>query len=341
MSTSQEGRDEVERPEPLGPITVDAVLRGERRERLARARAARARRNPGVGLALISSGVVIFTGVFLALWLAGVTRGNWPGLVMQAVFVVAFGLVTFGRRIRAGGAERVLAKDARAPIVYLRPFRADGAQIAKRMWSRARISPRETFFETYEERLARTLRKIGPFVAVGDPTERLPLLGAARMYAADEDWQATVGELMSHAAVVLLHAGEGTGFGWEVRRVIEGCAPERTILSLPLEAKRRGPSRQERYDAFRSEFGHHFPRPLPETIGYCQFAYFDADWTPRLLGERGAPLPDGEDGRTRALRRLAREFKIAWGPRWARLTLYTSALLGVLAGLEALISSAG
>jgi hypothetical protein len=341
VSTSQEGRDEVERPEPVGPITVDALLRGERRERLARARAARARRNPGVGLALISSGVVIFTGVFLALWLAGVTRGNWPGLVMQVVFVVAFGLVTFGRRIRAGGAERVLAKDARAPIVYLRPFRADGAQIARRMWSRARISPRETLFDTYEERLARTLRKIGPFVAVGDPTERLPLLGAARMYAADEDWQATVGELMSHAAVVLLHAGEGTGFGWEVRRVIERGAPERTILSLPLEAKRRGPSRQERYDAFRSEFGHHFPRPLPETIGFCQFAYFDGDWTPRLLGERGAPLPDGEDGRAQALRRLAHEFKITWGPRWARLTLYTSAFLGVLAGLEALISSAG
>jgi hypothetical protein len=123
--------------------------------------------------------------------------------------------------------------------------------------------------------------------------------------------------------------------------VSEGSAPERTILSLPLEAKRRGPSRQERYDAFRSDFGHHFPRPLPETIGYCQFAYFDADWTPRLLGERSAPLPDGDDERARALGRLAREFKITWGPRWARLTLYMAAFLGALAGVEALISSVG
>ena len=56
------------------------------------------------------------------------------------------------------------------------------------------------FEKTYEERLARTLRKVGPFVAVGDPTERLPLLGAARMYAADEEWQETVDELTARRA---------------------------------------------------------------------------------------------------------------------------------------------
>ena len=32
-------------------------------------------------------------------------------------------------------------------------------------------------------------------MAVGDPTERLPQLGAARVYAADDDWQ----ELVDHA----------------------------------------------------------------------------------------------------------------------------------------------
>ena len=182
--------------------------------------------------------------------------------------------------------------------------------------------------KTYEEQLARALRKIGPFVAVGNPAERLPLLGAARMYAADEDWQAAVGELIGRAAVVVLHAGEGDGFTWEVQHVIKHCAAARAILSLPLDARRKAPSRQQRYDAFRRRFGHVFPRPLPEAIGYCQFAYFDADWTPRLLGERGAPLPDGEDERARALRRLAHEFKITWGPLWARMIVYSAAILG-------------
>jgi hypothetical protein len=317
----------------------------ERRKRLARARAARARRHPGAGLLLISFAVATSMVIFLVdfvRWLQGVNVADrWPYNNTPLVFFVSVALVARGRRMRLGGAERVLAKDARAPIVYLRPFGADRAEIAKRMSSRVRISLSERFVKTYEERLARALRKIGPFVAVGDPTERLPLLGAARMYAADEDWQARVGELTGRAGVVLLHTGEGDGFAWEVHHVIGRCAPERAILSLPLDANRKEPSRQERYDAFRRRFGDAFPRPLPEAIGYCQFVYFDADWTPRLLGERGAPLPDGEGECTRALRRLAREFKIAWGPLWARFAVYFAVGFGALAGLEALVSSAG
>jgi hypothetical protein len=324
------------------PENRDAV---ERRWRLARARAVRARRHDsGVGLPLIwiaATAWVVMVLVFAVLTLEGVKSGSWSNLIGLSVSFLSVALITLGRRMRAGGAERVLAEDVRAPIVYLRPFGADGAVIAKRMASRVRMTPSERanilIVWTYEERLARALRKIGPFVAVGDPTERLPLLGAARMYAADEDWQARVDELTGRAGVVLLHTGDGAGFAWEVRHVIERCAADRMILSLPLDAKRSEPSRQERYDAFRHQFGGAFPRPLPETIGHCQFAYFDADWTPRLLGERGAPLPDGEDERARALRRLAHEFKIAWGPRWARTSVYTTALFGVLAGIGALM----
>jgi hypothetical protein len=316
----------------------------ERRERLTRARAARAHRHPGAGLVLIwfvAAAWVVLLLVHFALWLEGVNEGNWPNVIARPWVVVSVALVVRGRRMRAGSAERALAEDSRAPIVYLRPFGADGAEIGQRMSSRVRIAPSGQVVRTYEERLARALRTIGPFVAVGNPTERLPRLGAARMYAADEDWQAAVGELIGRAAVVLLHAGEGGGFAWEVRHVTECGAAERVILSLPLDVKRSKRSRQERYDAFRSQFGHLFPQPLPETIGYCQFAYFDADWTPQLLGERGAPLPDGDGERARALRCLAREFKITWGSVWARIVVYSAAFLGVLAGLEALISAAG
>jgi hypothetical protein len=299
----------------------------ERREQLARASAARAKRDRGAGLLLISLGVTFCLGVFLVLvvlWLMGVEAGgDWPGLVWGIiVFPVSLWLVSRGRRIRASGAERVLAEDVRAPIVYLRPFDADQARIANRWSSRLRISPREGFEKTYEQRLARTLREVGPFVAVGDPTERLPMIGAARIYAADEDWQEKVDELTDRAGVLLLQAGEGDGLAWEVRHVVEQDAPERVILSLPLHAERKEQSRQERYDDFRRRSADAFPRPLPETIGHCQFLYFDADWTPRLLGERGTTLPTGESGRARALRMLAREFKIMWAPRWVRYIVY-------------------
>jgi hypothetical protein len=316
-----------------------AVMPVERHERLARAAAARGHRSRGVGLLLISLGVAFFLGFNLVIgvfWLEGVNLEKLSNAVGLSVFGASLALVTLGRRMRVTGAEHVLAEDVRAPLVYLRSFGDDRSQIAKRWSSRVRMSPREGFEKTYEQRLARTLRKVGPFVAVGDPTERLPRTGAARMYAADDAWQETVDELTARAGVVVLHAGDGDGLAWEVRHVIELDTPERVIISLPLLAARKEPSRQERYDAFRRKFGDAFPRPLPETIGHCQFLYFDADWTPRLLGVRGTALPEGDSEPARTLRRLAREFKIAWGPLWMRWVAYTIAVWPVAFLLERL-----
>jgi hypothetical protein len=186
----------------------------------------------------------------------------------------------------------VLAEDERAPIVYLRPFDSDGAEVATAWRSRRlRISPRAGVEPTYEQRLARTLRKVGPFVAIGDPSERLPQLGAARVYSTNEDWQAKVDELMARAGVVLLHAGKSEGITWEVRHVVVMNDSDRVILSLPVQAKRNRPSRQERYDTFRRLFGDAFPQTLPEHIGESQFLYFEGDWTPRLLKGRAASPP--------------------------------------------------
>jgi hypothetical protein len=313
--------------------TGAALTSVDRREQLAQASAARAHRDRGTGLRLISLGVALWLVTFLVvivLWLEGVNVNGWSSTLGFVVFTASLALVTRGRRMRVAGAERLLAGDMRAPIVFLRSFALDSAEIATRWSSRTRIYPRAGFEKTYEERVAHTLRDVGPFVAVGDPTERLPQLGAARVYAADDDWQETVDELTARAGVVLLQAGESPGLAWEVRHVIELDSPERVILSLPLHAKRKERSRQERYDAFRRTFGDAFPEPLPETIGHCQFLYFDADWTPRLLGERGTALPAGEDERARALRRLAGNFKIVWGPLWLRTTVYSIAFLAGL-----------
>jgi hypothetical protein len=318
----------------------------DRRDRLAQARAARAHRDPAgiAGAVVIFCGAAFFLFVMLVIFVLYVTRlvrsdfaGHFMGLFGLAAAFLSWQLIQQGQRMRARDAERVLAADARAPVVYLRPFAADGKQIESAWSSRVRSSPWEWYI-SHEQRLARALRKVGPFVAVGDPTEDVPELGAVRMYAADEDWQVKVGELSARAGVVLLETGESEGLGWEVRHVVSLGDPERVIVALPPPG-RRG-RRLERYTAFRRAFGEEFPRGLPESIGHCQFTYFDRDWTPRLLGQRGASLPAGDTPRELALRRLAREFKIMWGPRWARYTAYISVVVAAvdgvyyLAGLE-------
>ena len=308
----------------------------ERQERIARATAARAQRDRDLGVILIWFGVAIFLVVFLAVfvvWQTGLVKSDLTGLLFLPAWAVSKWVVTRGRRMRSSGAEAVFAEDKRAPIVYLRPFDTDGAETDTAWSSRLRQSPWEKYI-THEERMARALRTIGPFVAIGDPTEELPLLGAARVYSADDGWQMTVDELTARAAIVLLQTGDSDGLAWEVHHVVELGAPERVILALPLAGKRNGRSRPERYDAFRRKFNDVFPRRLPESIGHSQFAYFDSDWTPRLLGERDNPLPTGEAPREIALRRLAREFKITWGPRWVRYAAYITAFF---AGVWAVI----
>jgi hypothetical protein len=304
----------------------------ERRRRLAQATAARASRHRSRGLVWIGVGVAVSAipfAVLCVLWLNGVDPGGWLNVIGSFCGLLTISLVAFGRRYLAAGAETVLAEDERAPIVYLRPFDTDRAEVAAPWRSRQRISPLATVEPTYEQRLARTLRKVGPFVAFGDPSERLPQLGAARVYSTDEDWQAKVDELTARAGVVLLHAGESEGITWEVRHVVAMNDPDRVILSLPVQAKRNRPSRQERYDTFRRLFGDAFPQTLPEHIGESQFLYFEGDWTPRLLEGRAAspPARGGEPGL--ALQRLAREFKITWAPLWIRSPVYVAALFAL------------
>ena len=304
----------------------------ERRELLERANAARARRDRDIGFLVICLGLTIFLIPFLVvlvLWLTGAVTTDLTGLVFLPAWFASTWVIKRGRRMRVAAGEGVLAEDQRPPIVFLRPFDVDDAESDRSWSSRVRASPWERYI-THEERLARTLRQVGPFMAVGDPTEELPRLGAARVYAADEDWQATVDELTARAGVVLLQTGESEGLSWEVQHVVALATPERVILSLPPAGKRKGRSRKERYDAFRHRFGEVFPRGLPESVGHSLFVYFDSDWTPRLLGKRGAPLPAGDAPRDVALRGLAGEFKIMWGPRWARYSAYITASIAAV-----------
>jgi len=304
----------------------------ERREQLARASAARAQRDRGVGFVMICFGLTIFLIpclVVAVVYWTGLVKTDLIGLILPLAWFASTWVIKRGRRMRVEAGERVLAEDKRAPIVFLRPFDVDDSESDRSWSSRVRASPWERYI-THEQRLARTLRKVGPLVAVGDPTEELPLLGAARVYVSDDGWQATVDEWTARACVVLLQTGESEGLAWEVQHVAALGTPERVILSLPPAGKRNGRSRPERYDAFRHRFGDVFPRGLPESIGHCLFVYFDSDWTPRLLGQRGVPPPAGDAPRDDALRRLAREFKILWGPRWARYTAYSAATIAAI-----------
>jgi hypothetical protein len=201
------------------------------------------------------------------------------GVVLELVPVIPAGvLVFFGLRHFARGAERSLRGDRRPPFLYLRSFKADGGRLGDeegpfRKFVRFLSGSR---YVSYEECLVKAVADIAPVVAIGKPGEKLPPLGAARVYVRD-DWQKVVTELVAASRAVFLRIGYTEGFWWEIEHVVANCDPRKVIICLPW---RRG---REMYAHLRRRGADVFPRPLSPSPGDATFLTFDSEWNPRLL----------------------------------------------------------
>lgn len=175
---------------------------------------------------------------------------NLPFLLPPIIAFLGFQLVRTASRTFAKArqhmlrtADEVLELPGPPPLLYLRPFAADAApappefDMAKReseMWTITNLKfwteRREL---TFEEVLCRGLSEISPVIAIGRPGERLPRLGAARKYVADDQWQDEVSRLVEACSIVCILAGHTKGVVWEVLHVVATCPPEKILLLLP------------------------------------------------------------------------------------------------------------
>jgi hypothetical protein len=129
-------------------------------------------------------------------------------------------------------ASDILANDPRPPVLFLRSFASD----------RARLVGPGVFIgvglpssrgRTFEQYLAPEIGKFGPFIALGDPEDYLPTLGAVKVYQGDDTWQTTVLRFLEMARLVILLEGESDGLSWELRQVRTLCPPEKIIIITP------------------------------------------------------------------------------------------------------------
>jgi len=100
------------------------------------------------------------------------------------------------------------------------------------------------------------MNQIGPFIAIGNPSEKLPELGAARTYVSGAEWKDKVLAWILRAKLVVLRAGTTGGFWWEAETVAKNVKPERIIFLLPLTATE--------YQAFRKRAEMFLPCRLPD-----------------------------------------------------------------------------
>ncbi len=171
-------------------------------------------------------------------------------LLPAGIIVVRRG-VSSVRRVRmdaAPTAEEELIRDPRVPVLYLRSFKHDS--IAGHVEYLDSVSD--------EEQLTAVLRRIGPVVAVGNPTERQVTLGASRIYLSDDEWQEWVTSQMLVAALVVFRASDTEAFWWEVATAASHLPPAKTAFLLPRDPLT--------YHQFRHRFVERFGQPLPEYL---------------------------------------------------------------------------
>jgi hypothetical protein len=284
-----------------------------------------------LGSCILLSGVIVLgSGVIASLILiehthviAAVFSGGllfFPGIFLGRL---GYGLIVAARCLRAPNAARVLARDKRPPILFLRSFEDDGKGV-----------PVRTSIESwsFEQLICRRLRKLGPFVAIGRPGEHLPLPGALRLYVDSANWKEVVTRLIDQSQLVVLSAGTSQGLMWELQTVVSRATPDHLALFVPIRfdksevysiwelaaplvlhfvRRTRGlpapgkRSREARFTELRQRLGKVFPMGLPEVISDSFLICFEPDWSPVVL--QGKPVYDTPQHES--LARLASQFR--------------------------------
>ena len=158
-------------------------------------------------------------------------------------------------KYEALSAEEVLRHDKRAPVVYLRSFGIDDEIVSTEGGRWAKLSNRLNYMAAAspEQELAWIMARVGPVIAIGKPGERLPQLGAARLYVDDDHWRETIDELMARSALVVVRAGDTPNLWWEIERAMTRHPLERVIIVML--------GREERWRAFHRRFADTFGAP--------------------------------------------------------------------------------
>ena len=195
----------------------------------------------GIGVTLLAVAMVMLFGrealPFLAvgqvLIVSGVVLGQMTGALP----------LQYLRKCSAKSADEILASDG-SPVLYLRSFQDDDEAEQISGW-----------YLTDEEQVTLALSDLGPVIAVGEPGEVLPDLGAARFVLHEERWQEEVRHLVDRALLVVVRVATTPGLLWEVGVTVRCLEPKRLLLIVSEEPKQ--------YRAFFEAANELFPSGLP------------------------------------------------------------------------------
>lgn len=165
--------------------------------------------------------VLVFCGVWFLL--------NTPGLsFLGTVFCLIFisgGAVFWvrARRLSVIKKRGEVTTDDRPIVLLLRPFSVDESVIRDGLLLE---------ITSQEEELAKAVEPIGNLVAIGEPDQTLPDIGADRLYSGPNGWKKTIEDLISKSRLIIIRAGKGGGIGlnWELETLVRRARPENVVI---------------------------------------------------------------------------------------------------------------
>ena len=175
-----------------------------------------------------AAGYVLFAAAAGALAVGANTRAN----LAQLAFVLAgagLGCLAIARRAAQPDAASVMARDQRAPVIYLRPFAQDDTVFAEAPWRWRNlpayimrgVTRRTSYQLSLEDYLGLEIAaRIGPFIALGNPVDFVPPAGsAARTYVSDEEWPQHFADMTRRARAIVLPAASSEHVMWELKEI--------------------------------------------------------------------------------------------------------------------------
>jgi hypothetical protein len=252
-------------------------------------------------------------------------------------------ILWFARRLGSAEARRLMLRDPRPPVLYLRSFGDDKLRLRSATFGRPslieRFTPRR--FDRFEEVLVRYLSRYGPVIVVNPPGTRLASLGAARETIEPADRHSAVAGWMAHAALIVFLAPPSQvtqGVHWELRTVAEhGQLDKALVVVPPVSAEQL----QARWRAFGAACAGLWPftvaRPLADPRALV-LAFRHGRWDVATADTRtewsyAAALDQALGGPHRMARSVARGARP--GARRGPLTLPVAALIVLLAAVMA------
>lgn len=208
---------------------------------------------------------VPYAGLSVIMFLAAVVTATVPlfssigvstvGHLVLVFLIVSSSCQVAARRSRLPTADQVGRTDRRAPVLYLRSFRTERAifsqadhHLRHSRWRRILrplfTDPNEEFLTLERYLSADVNRLIGPFTALGDPTDRLAPEGAYRDWVPDDDWGGEAARRIAAARCVLVEVRASPSLEWELRHIRATDAHPRLFVvvspyrhgKLPLRA---------------------------------------------------------------------------------------------------------